>query len=262
MSYILDALRRADAERQRGGVPGLHDQTGVPGALGGAPGHPPALESRHLLWWATGAAGVLLALGAAWWLGRGAAMPASGGVPGQAPLAALAVPPALIPSAAAQVPPPAMAPGLPAPGAATLPPPLVAVVQAPQAPVVVPPRPPTAPLAPSVQRPAAPGAPLAAPAARQAPAAKPTADAAAAAAPAASDPVRAWASLPESVRALLPPMAWSGAVYAERADQRLVVVNGQVAREGDTLAPGVQLLQIRPKSVVVRWLGQRVELPL
>lgn len=28
VSYILDALRRADAERQRGGVPGLHDQTG------------------------------------------------------------------------------------------------------------------------------------------------------------------------------------------------------------------------------------------
>ena len=27
MSYILDALRRADAERERGGVPGLHTQT-------------------------------------------------------------------------------------------------------------------------------------------------------------------------------------------------------------------------------------------
>src|SRR5690606_36434033 len=26
MSYILDALRRADAERERGGVPGLHTQ--------------------------------------------------------------------------------------------------------------------------------------------------------------------------------------------------------------------------------------------
>ena len=60
----------------------------------------------------------------------------------------------------------------------------------------------------------------------------------------------------------MPPLAWSGAVYAERADQRLVVVNGQVAREGDTLATGVQLLQIRPKSVLLRWQGQRVELPL
>ena len=26
MSYILDALRRADAERERGAVPGLHSQ--------------------------------------------------------------------------------------------------------------------------------------------------------------------------------------------------------------------------------------------
>lgn len=31
MSYILDALRKADAERQRGAVPGLHDQTGAAG---------------------------------------------------------------------------------------------------------------------------------------------------------------------------------------------------------------------------------------
>ena len=27
MSYVLDALRRAEAERQRGNVPGLHAQT-------------------------------------------------------------------------------------------------------------------------------------------------------------------------------------------------------------------------------------------
>ena len=33
MSYILDALRRAEAERGRGGVPGLHSQAvPVPGA--------------------------------------------------------------------------------------------------------------------------------------------------------------------------------------------------------------------------------------
>jgi general secretion pathway protein B len=77
-----------------------------------------------------------------------------------------------------------------------------------------------------------------------------------------SDPVRAWASLPESTRAALPPLAWSGAVHAERAEQRLVIVNGQVAREGDMLANGLQLLQIRPKSVLLRWQGQRIEMPI
>jgi hypothetical protein len=85
-------------------------------------------------------------------------------------------------------------------------------------------------------------------------------------APAASapvaDPVRAWASLPEATRAALPPLAWSGAVHAERAEQRLVIVNGHVAREGDTIASGVQLLQIRPKSVLLRWQGQRIEMPI
>lgn len=79
---------------------------------------------------------------------------------------------------------------------------------------------------------------------------------------AASDPVRAWASLPDAMRAAMPALAWSGVVYAERADQRLVVVNGQVAREGEQLAAGLQLLQIRPKSVLLRWQGQRIELPL
>ena len=264
MSYILDALRRADADRQRGGVPGLHDHTGAPGALTGAPGQPPALAGRRLLWWVTGAAGLLLALGAAWWLGRGAAMQAPDAAAVQGAPVVLATTPALAPPAPTAQAPSAVAP-VPAPVTAPQPPPLVAVVQPPQAPVAVPPRAPTAPLAPTaapVQRPAPPAAPLATPADRRAPAARPAADVAAAAAPAASDPVRAWASLPESVRVQLPPLAWSGAVYAERADQRLVVVNGQVAREGDTLAPGVQLLQIRPKSVLLRWLGQRVELPL
>ncbi len=79
---------------------------------------------------------------------------------------------------------------------------------------------------------------------------------------AASDPVLAWSSLPAAARAALPPLAWSGVVYAARADQRLVVVNGQVAREGEQLATGLQLLQIRPKSVLLRWQGQRIELPL
>jgi hypothetical protein len=85
-----------------------------------------------------------------------------------------------------------------------------------------------------------------------------------AAAPAepAADVVRPWASLPEAMRSTMPALAWSGAVHAERAEQRLVIVNGQVAREGDTIASGVQLLQIRPKSVLLRWQGQRIEMPL
>src|ERR1700761_5445299 len=58
MSYILDALRRADAERSRGVVPGLHAQ-GLP-----ADAEPAARNYAPLLW-AAGGAGVLLAAGVA-----------------------------------------------------------------------------------------------------------------------------------------------------------------------------------------------------
>src|ERR1700761_8483667 len=56
MSYILDALRRADAERSRGVVPGLHSQ-GLP------TDDEPAARNYAPLLWAAGAAGVLLAAG-------------------------------------------------------------------------------------------------------------------------------------------------------------------------------------------------------
>ena len=73
MSYILDALRRADAERQRGAVPGLHDQPALlqPEADGPAP---LATAARGLMW---AGGGVLLAaaLAGAWWLGRGSPAP-------------------------------------------------------------------------------------------------------------------------------------------------------------------------------------------
>jgi len=48
MSYILDALRRADAERSRGAVPGLHAQ-GLPADL-----EPAARDYRPLFWAAGG----------------------------------------------------------------------------------------------------------------------------------------------------------------------------------------------------------------
>ena len=55
MSYILDALRRAEAERERGGVPGLHTQVAPP------PGSPTLLSARRR---ASLATLTLIALGA------------------------------------------------------------------------------------------------------------------------------------------------------------------------------------------------------
>ena len=82
MSYILDALRRADAERERGHVPGIHAQPLIAGAA------PSAAQSVRAPWpWFAGAALVLL-LGVvlAWWLTR-AGSP-SAGEPASRPLAA------------------------------------------------------------------------------------------------------------------------------------------------------------------------------
>ena len=65
MSYILDALRRADAERERGAVPSLHAQQQF--ALGDGDGES---EGRpKLLWWLAGGLAAVLIAASAWiWL--------------------------------------------------------------------------------------------------------------------------------------------------------------------------------------------------
>lgn len=99
MSYILDALRRAESERARGQVPRLHDQPPLPAAA--------ALRSAWPAWAWAALAGVILLLAAAalWWLWpRPMATPATVTAPG-----AVAAPPAAAPAAAAAPPPPAPA---------------------------------------------------------------------------------------------------------------------------------------------------------
>lgn len=117
MSYILEALRRSQAERERGQVPGLHAQPAP------ADDEAPRVERRGvpLPWLGAGlGAGVSIAL-AAWWALRPA--------PAAAPVAA-----APATSAAAPVPAPAPTPPLPV------------VVSAPPAPAPAPPAPVPAPM--------------------------------------------------------------------------------------------------------------------
>ncbi|MFO0123741.1 MAG: general secretion pathway protein GspB, partial [Inhella sp.] len=54
------------------------------------------------------------------------------------------------------------------------------------------------------------------------------------------------------------PLAVSGAMHSPDPASRLLIVNGQVAREGDTLAPGVVLQEIQPRSALLLVQGQRV----
>lgn len=66
MSLILDALRKADAERERGAVPGLHAQPAPPLSV-----EPPApAQSRPVLWIVIGAAVGLASAFSVYFAGR------------------------------------------------------------------------------------------------------------------------------------------------------------------------------------------------
>ena len=221
MSYILDALRRAEADRQRGAVPGLQDQ---PQPLP-APAAAPADDPRRTGLWALAGAGLLAAGGAAawWWLK----------LPGPAPVAPVAVmtpAPAVAPTAlpAPVAPAPAVLSSMPA----------VAAAPVPASPALVLPPIPPQPAEPPVPAKPAPRAAVAVPAA------------------APPDAVRRQ-DLPENVRQQLPALTVAGATYSENPRYRMVIINGQVVQEGDTAAPGVVLETIRQKEVVLRAQGYR-----
>ncbi len=233
MSYILDALRRADAERERGGVPGLHTQTMTEaGDDAEATPTPRGLKPWH--WVAIGLAGGL-AVAIAWtWRGE--------------------EPPPL----AARPPPPPMPIEQSTPPVAVAPPPLATPEPTPSTPVAIapmraspPPPPPPPPSPPAATRPA-----TAAPAAS-------AAIAAAAPAAAASTPrVASLAELPPELRSGLPALAFGGSIYSNTPGNRLLIVNGQLMHEGESLGPGVVLEQIKPKAAVLVIRGQRIEVGL
>ena len=227
MSYILDALRRADAERQQGGVPGLHTPASSQAAL-------PAPPSQWLLWCGAAALLLMLAGALAWWWTRPALVVVNAvAAPSTAPSTLPSARPATAP-AAVDLPPPATAAPLPI------------VVSAAPVPAAVPTAVPTAmptamPTAvPEAVRTAPASAALPAPAARTVPLQQLTSDS----------------------RRELPPLVVGGSVWSDSAASRFVILDGQVLREGETVAPGLVLERIQPKSVLLRWRDMRLEIAL
>jgi general secretion pathway protein B len=221
MSYILDALRRAESERDRGQVPGLNAQP--------APGPVTATPTRSTAWGPALAFGLGLALvaGLAWW-----AWP-RGTAPATAPVSAhrgAAAPDAVASTVAAPV---LDAPArvASAPGSALKTEPLPVVVSVPPSP----PRP--SPPAPS---PAA---------ATQAPA------------PAGDPPTVALADLTAQQHRDWPSLTLGGAVHSDNPASRFIIVNGQLVREGEEAAPGVVVERIDSRAAIVRWRQLRVALP-
>ncbi len=230
MSYILDALKRADAERGRGAVPGLHTRQMTSPALSDSPR---AGQRAGLAAVAVVALGGIAA-GAWFWQTPARPVPLAALEPAGAQLAAPAPPlaqPAVAPLTGAAAPP------IPAPAAPSAPvtAPVPALKPALRPAVAAPPR---AILSP----------PLAVPVAKASPA------------PAAPAAIPLLSELPDTIRRQLPPLAISGSVYSSNPGQRLLLVNNQVLPQGSQAAPEVTLEEIRPKSAVFSFRGNRFQL--
>lgn len=217
MSYILDALRRADSERDRGGVPSLHAKP-IPDALAEDDEDDTRRRSQPLLW-AVIVLLVLLVAVLAWqFVGGRAPEPASVSAP---PAQAVTPPP---PVAALPAPPPT--PTLPAP--ATVDPPVASL-------------PPARPAQRQPQRAVTKKALAPAPASATEPEA----------------PVMAYEQLPDTIRRELPHLVIGGAMYSKTPASRMLILNGQVFREGDKVAGELVLEQIKLKSAVLAYKGYR-----
>ncbi|MCZ8115226.1 general secretion pathway protein GspB [Silanimonas sp.] len=231
MSLILEALRRSEAERRRAAPPSLLGDTAPPRPPQASP-WPMALGGLLL--------GGLLAAAAAWWWGVGRGAPVA------------EAPPTVV--TAAPSPPAYDVPIEPVPAAAYAPPPSPApITPAPRpAPEAAPPSP-----APEIQ-PLVPAAPVAettitAPIEPEA-VTSPTADTGLGP----RDGDLRWS---EGVGDALPPLRVSMHVYADDPARRFAIVDGQRRREGETLQPGLTLLEIRRDGLRLGWQGRVLWIP-
>jgi general secretion pathway protein B len=227
VSLILDALRKADAERERGSVPSLHSQ---PVASPSAEVPPKPRVRPNWLWIAIGIA-VGLSGAAAWvMLGRDAGPP--GAAATRAPMQ---------PSVAATP------PLAPTPSGVT--PPAIAVAPTPSLPSAA---------APAVAEPA----PWPQPDERKA--ARPEAKGDAPVrvignVPPAEAQVYSRDQLPPDIRAALPQFAIGGSMYSPNPAARSLIVNGQLYRERDRLTPDLVLEEVKLKAAIFSFRGYRFE---
>lgn len=234
MSYILDALRRAEAERGRGAVPGLHTQAvPVPGAapVAGRSAATPAVVAAAVV------AVVAVVAAVAWWAMQRPSP--AGTVVAAAPAAATSVASAM-PAAPVTPAAPAAATGTQAaPAAQPKPEPRPAERRKPEPPREKPAPAPSAPRAVQTE-------PVRAPTAKE-PAAVGTP----------TGTVFAQSDLPDAVRSQLPTLKISGVTYSSNPAYRMAIVNGQVLHEGDPAGPGLLLEKIEPSRTVWSFKGYR-----
>jgi general secretion pathway protein B len=224
MSYILDALRRADAERERGSVPSIHAQSVLPGTSEAREGK----GTSPMVWVVTGLSLALVASLAWQWFGREPAretVAAAEPAPVATSMNTTPVNAGAAPQSPQVAPAPARAPTLP---------PVPAAAQQPLPPVpAAKPSPVTTMAAPATTT-------VATPAPAASAARLPTQD-----------------ELPEDIRRQVPKLAVGGSIYSESAASRFIILNGQIFHENDKVLPDLVLEQIKLKSAVLRFRNQR-----
>jgi general secretion pathway protein B len=235
MSFILDALKRAEAERDRGRVPGLNASTPTLATEEPEP-------ARHLPSWVWALLGALMMLVAALvWILMERDTPAHDAAPPAENLASTGTAPSPSPS----------------PPRPTIPSQAGGVVNASataQAGVRssrsgsswtynAPPETPQ-PSGSRLQMSVPAGQAVRQPDTTQA-------------APPAGDAHRIYAvqELPPEIQQALPSLQFGGAMYSEHAASRLLIINGQALHEGDRVQAGLTLKEIKLRSAVLEFRG-------
>jgi general secretion pathway protein B len=232
MSYILEALKKAQAERQLGALPTIH----------APPPQAAVRSSSKLLWLALAASLALVLLLLLWrqpW--RVAPQPVPEPELVQAPeldqsvkLPPVAQPPKVAQVQAPRTKPPAAndarAVAQPSRAASSATAPQVAPLNTERAKAVVDRAPDVrAPLATALVQPVG----------------------------AAEESVPALRELPEPIQRQIPALVIGGYIYSKNPEDRLLLVDKALRREGEQVAPGLILEKLRPTSAVFNYNGYR-----
>ncbi len=232
MSFILDALRKSEHERQRSAAPGLSHV-------------PLATPRREVPRWTLLVIGVLaaavLVLGGAWWQSQ------------RSLIAPAASSPRAVTTPVASTPPTTAAPAPVAAPTITAPPPAAA-------PATV------AIAAPAVQQPAVVVASTSSPQDSESAAAldERTQSLASAAIvpkrPAPTGPTLPSAAALQAQGINVPPLKLELHAYSDKPTERFVFINGRKYKEGERLAEGPEVVTIETNGVVLSEQGQRFQL--
>jgi len=264
MSYILEALKKAQAERQIGNAPTIHAPTlaSAPAGQGGHGKRTPVIVAMVLMATAiVGLAMMLLRQPQAASPQPSAALPPAAGSAPAAVQSATAPPSATAPASAAPVVPaqevaaPALAAQVSAPAQGTHPSREATQPPTPQTSAAtssVQPRrrdasAATADLAVSAPPPAAPQATAPVPAPVPAPV---------------EEQVQSMRDLPEPIQRAIPQITLGGYMYSKNPADRLLLIDKVLRREGEEVAPGLVLEKLQPKQAIFGFRGYRYRVAL